>query len=376
MIKRMIVMLVLCGVVLGGVFGFKAFGKKMMMQGMAAASNPPQTVSTIKAETQDWQPELKAVGSLRAMKGADLAAEVAGIVDAIHFESGDDVEEGKILVRLRDSDDAAKLQSLEASMRLAELTLQRDEKQLKAQAVPQATVDADRAALDSARAQMEAQKAVLDKKTIRAPFTGRIGVRSVDIGQYLNPGTTIVTLQQLDPIYIDFFLPEQALPQIKAGQKAVAKIAARPDLTFEGEVSAIDAKVDSNTRNILVRAAFKNPDKVLLPGMFANVTLATGLPQRYLTLPQTAITYNPYGSTVYVVQDQGADEKGSPKLVAVSSFVQTGLTRGDQIAVLSGIKEGDEIVTAGQLKLRNGSPVIINNSIQPTNDPNPKPEDK
>lgn len=374
MTKRMTFMLLLCALVLGGAFGYKAFGKIMMMHFMAKGSNPPQTVSTIKAGMEDWQPELKAVGSLRAVKGADLAPEVAGIVESINFESGDDVEEGKILLHMRDADDAAKLEALQAAVRLAELTYQRDEKQFKAQAISQATLDTDKANLDAARAQADAQKAIVDKKTIKAPFTGHLGIRSVDVGQYLNPGTTIVTLQQLDPIYIDFFLPEKMLPQIQAGQKITAKVDAHPEKEFEGEITSINAKVDQNTRNILLRATLKNPERLLLPGMFATVNITSGTAQRYITLPQTSITYNPYGNTVFIVENNKL-ENGSQQLTAKQKFVTTGDTRGDQIAILSGLTEGEEVVTAGQIKLRNNTPVIINNDIQPTNEADPKLKD-
>ncbi|MDD5586166.1 MAG: efflux RND transporter periplasmic adaptor subunit [Alphaproteobacteria bacterium] len=375
MMKRMIIMLVLVGLVLGGVFAWLQFGHYMMTKAMSASSNPPQTVSTVKAEMLEWQPELKAVGTLRAVKGADLSAEVEGIVDEIHFESGDDVEEGKTLMHLRDADDVARLKSLEATAKLAEITLQRDMKQVKVQAVSQATVDADTANLNSALAQVEQQKAVVAKKTIRAPFAGHVGIRSVDIGQYLNPGMAVVTLQQLDPIYIDFYLPEQLLPQVQMGQKVTAKTDAHPGKALEGDVTALNAKVDPATRNILIRATLKNPERLLLPGMFANVNVVSGTPQRYITLPQTAITYNPYGNTVYIVETKGTNEKGEPQLTAKQTFVTTGETRGDQIAVLSGVKEDDAVVSSGQIKLRNGSPVVINNNIQPANEANPKPED-
>lgn len=375
MIKRMLIMLVLCVLVLGGVFGWVAFRNHMMTKYMAAASNPPQTVSTMKAGYQEWQPEIKAVGTLRAVKGADLAPEVSGIVDAIHFESGDDVDEGKVLLHMRDQDDVAKLESLEAAARLAEITLERDMKQLKVQAVSQATVDNDTANLNAARAQVNEQKAIIDKKTLRAPFAGHIGIRNADIGQYLNPGTVVVTLQQLDPIYLDFFLPEQALPQLQAGQKLTAKLDTYPDRVFEGEITALNSKVDPGTHNILVRATFKNTERLLLPGMFATASIASGAPQHYITVPQTAVTYNPYGNTMFTVVADGTDKDGKPKLSAKQTFVTTGTTRGDQIAVLSGINEDDEVVTAGQIKLQNGSPVIVNNTIQPANDANPKPED-
>jgi len=370
MIKRMIVMLLLVGFVLGGIFGFKFYGNMKMMEHMAASGNPAQTVSAIVAQMEEWQPTLKAVGTLRAVKGADLAAEVSGIVEAIHFESGSEAEEGALLVQLRNADDLARLEALQSAARLAEITLQRDEKQLKSQAISQATYDNDAANLTAARAAVENQKAVLDKKAIRAPFAGHLGIRAVDVGQYLNPGSPIVTLQQLDPIFLDFYLPQQSLPQILVGQKVTAKTDAHPDKTFEGEITAIDAKVDVSTRNVLIRATFKNPERLLLPGMYAEAAVASGKPERYLTLPQTSITYNPYGNTVFVV---GTDGKGTQ--IAKQVFVTTGATRGDQIAILSGIKEGDTIVTSGQLKLRNGSPVTINNNIQPSNDPHPKPED-
>ena len=371
MIKRMIIMIVAVVVILGGIIGFKmamAIGTKKFLSSMPV---PPQTVSTVPASLQEWQQELSAVGTLRAVNGADLSSEVAGIVDKLSFDSGMDVDKGSVLVQLRDDDEVAQLHALQATATLAQVTLDRDMKQLKAQAVSQAAVDNDTAALNSAKAQADAQQAVIDKKTIRAPFAGHLGIRQVDIGQYLNPGTSIVTLQQLDPIYVDFNLPEQAMPQIAAAQKVAAHIDALPGSSFDGDITAINAKVDEATRNIQVRASFKNSDHKLLPGMFAHVAVTVGEPQKRITLPQTSITYNPYGDTVYLV---AKDENG--KLIARQSFVTTGATRGDQISILSGVKEGDEVVTSGQLKLRNGAPLIVNNDIQPSNDINPKPEDK
>ena len=376
MIKRMIIMFVACAVVIGAVFAYKTFGHMMMMKYMGAMSNPTFTVSSIKASKQDWQQEIKAVGTLRAVMGADIASEVAGTVENIFMESGQDVEAGAVLLQLRSAEDFAKLQALIANTRLAEMTVQRDEKQIKLQAISQAVYDADRANLENLRAQMEAQKALLEKKTLTAPFSGRLGIRKVDVGQYLNPGLPVVTLQQLDPIYLDFFVPQQSLPLVKIGQKIVATTDAVQGQTFEGEITAIDAKVDEATRNISVRASFKNPEKTLRPGMFATATIASGEPQSLITLPQTAITFNPYGSTVYIIKPDGTDDKGQPKLVANMAFVETGLTRGDQIAILKGVAEGDEVVTAGQIKLRNGANVAINNSVVPKNDASPMPTDK
>ncbi|MDP9127623.1 MAG: efflux RND transporter periplasmic adaptor subunit [Pseudomonadota bacterium] len=371
MIKRMLIMLLAVAVVLGAVFGFQAFKGAMIAKYMAGMGNQPQVVSDTKAAYQDWQPQLSAVGTARAVNGADMSSEVSGIVQAINFESGADVEKGSVLVQLRADDDIAKLHALEATAKLAEVNYQRDIKQVKAQAISQAAVDSDAATLESAKAQMAEQQAVLDKKMIRAPFAGHLGIRQTDIGQYLNPGSPIVTLQQLDPIYIDFNLPEQSLPQLMVGSKVSATTDATSGQTFDGEVLAINSKIDEATRNVQVRASFRNPDRKLLPGMFATVSIQTGKPLRYITLPQTAITYNPYGNTVFII-----DSTDSEKPVARQSFVTTGETRGDQIAILKGVNEGDMVVTSGQLKLRNGTPVKINNEIQPSNDPDPKPVDR
>jgi membrane fusion protein (multidrug efflux system) len=332
---------------------------------------PSQTVSTTKAVLQDWEQELEAVGTLRAINGADLSSEVSGIVENMSFDSGGDVEEGAVLVHLRDADEVAQLHALEAQANLAQITLDRDIKQVKGQAISQATVDNDMAALNAVKAQADAQRAIIAKKTIRAPFKGHLGIRQVDIGQFLNAGTTIVTLQQLDPIYVDFNLPEQNFPQISDGQRAIARVDALSGRSFNGEISAVNAKIDEATRNVKVRAIFKNPDRNLLPGMFAHVFVATGAPQKLVTLPQTTITYNAYGDTVFVA---AKDEKGT--LTAKQTFVKVGPARGDQIAILSGVNEGDEVVTSGQLKLRNGTPLIVNNEIQPKNDQHPKLEDK
>ena len=371
MTKRMIIMLLIVLVVFGGLFGYKIFEGMMIKKFMAGMGAPEQTVSTMKAGTSDWQPTLQAVGSLRAVNGADLSAEVAGIVGTLNFESGADVEKGTLLIELRDEDDVAKLHALEATAKLAGITLDRDEKQLASRAISQAVVDSDTATLASAKAQVAEQQAILDKKSIRAPFTGHLGIRQVDVGQYLNPGTMIVSLQQLDPLYVDFNVPEQALTQLSIGQKTAIKVTAFPDTVFEGEISALNSKIDEATRNVQVRASIKNPDHKLLPGMFASLSINVGKSDKFVTLPQTAVTYNPYGNTVYVV-----DATDPKKLIAKQAFVTTGETRGDQVAVLSGIKEGDEVVTSGQIKLRNGAPIKINNEIQPKNDANPKPSEQ
>jgi membrane fusion protein (multidrug efflux system) len=373
--KRMVIMLIAVAVVFGGIFGFQAFKAMMIKKFMSSMAQPPQTVTALKAANDQWQPKIEAVGSLRAVKGADLSLEVSGVVDSIAFNSGDDVKEGTVLMKLRSDDDQAKLESLQAVADLNQITYDRDQKQFKLQAVSQATIDTDAANLKNAKAQAAQQQAILDKKTLKAPFTGHLGIRAVDLGQYLAAGTVIVTLQALDPIFVDFFVPQQSVDQLKLGQTVTAKIDAFKDQTFPGEISAINPKVDSSTRNVQVRATLKNADHKLIPGMYATIDISTGAPLNYITLPQTAITYSPYGDTVYIVDDKGKD--GKPQLVARQNFVTTGATRGDQVAILKGVNEGEMIVTSGQIKLHNGSTVLIDNSIQPTADASPNvPHDR
>jgi membrane fusion protein (multidrug efflux system) len=374
MTKRMIIMLLLVLLVLGGVFGYKAFTGIMMGKYFASLGAPVSTVSSIKVVATDWQPKLEAVGSLRAVNGADLASEVSGIVESLHFESGGNVEKEAVLVQLRADDDIAKLKSLEAAAKLSSLTFERSKKLITIQAISQASFDTDQAAFQGAEALVVQQKALVAKKTIHAPFEGQVGIRQVDVGQYLQPGTPVVTLQQLSPIYVDFNLPEVAVSKVRVGQKVNAHLDSIPGQTFEGNITAVNAKVDEATRNIQVRASFANEDHKMLPGMFASVEIDTGAPEKYLTLPQSAITFNPYGNVVYVVD--AADPNGSKKLVAKQVFVTTGARRGDQIAILTGLKEGDEVVTSGQIKLRQGAPIAISNKVTPTNDADPKPVDK
>ncbi|HKW36292.1 MAG TPA: efflux RND transporter periplasmic adaptor subunit [Burkholderiales bacterium] len=375
MIKRMLIMLAVVGALFGGLFGFKSWLGGKIREGIAAQGIPPQTVSTAKAQLAAWQDEFQAVGTLRAVRGSDLAPEVSGVITAILFQSGQEVAEGTPLVQLNNEADVARLQSLSAAVDLAEANYERDKKQLAIQAVSQAVVDADAATLKSAKAQVAEQRALVAKKLIRAPFAGRLGIRSVDVGQYVNAGTKLVTLQALDPVYVDFFAPQKSLSRVALKQKVTLKSDAFPGQEFTGEISSIDPKIDPATRNVQVRATVRNPKRSLLPGMFATISIASGGPERFLTLPQTAVSYNPYGDTVFVVEERKAQD-GKASLIAQQKFVTTGVTRGDQVAILSGIKEGDTVVTAGQIKLRSGFPVIVNNSIEPTNEPAPKPKDQ
>jgi membrane fusion protein (multidrug efflux system) len=372
--KRLIIMLIATGLLFGALFAFQAFKAKMIAQAMAALANPPQTVSTTIATVEEWQPQIEAVGSLRAVSGANLSAQVSGIVSAIHFESDKDVTRGTLLLELQSADDIARLESLQATAELSRITYERDSKLLKSFGVSQQTVDTDLWTWKSNMALVAQQQALVEYKSIKAPFSGRIGIRQVDVGQYLAAGTTFVTLQQLDPIYVDFYVPQQALAALRVGQAATAKIDTFPGQTFTGTISAINSLVDVATRNVQVRAAVANPDAKLLPGMYVTIAVSAGAPQRLLTLPQTAIAYNSYGNVVYRVE--GDAQGGGTRLIARQTFVITGATRGDQVAVMSGVEAGDTVVTAGQIKLRNGSPVVVNNAVLPTADRDPKPVDR
>jgi len=236
-------------------------------------------------------------------------------------------------------------------------------------------VDSDEADLKSKRAQAESQRATIDKKTIRAPFSGRLGITLINPGQYLNPGDKVVTLQTIDPIFIDFNLPQQQISGVSLGQSVAVLSDAYLGQTFSGKVTAIDAKIDTTTRNVQIEATVANPKKQLLPGMFGRAAVDSGEKKTYLTLPQTAITYNPYGATVFITVDK-KDAKGNPQLQAQQVFITPGPTRGDQVAVLKGVSEGAMVVTSGQLKLKNGTPVRVDNTVQPLNDQNPTPQER
>jgi len=376
MILVMVIMLLIVGLIFGGIFGYKAFLARMSRRAMATQKMPPVTVTAVKAGVQTWQPQLQAVGSLRAVRGVDVTSEIAGLVRSVQFRPGEEVKEGQILVQLNADADIAQLRSLEAAAGLAQIVYDRDKKQYAVQAVSQATLDADAADLKSKQAQVAQQAAIVEKKTIHAPFAGRLGISTVNPGQYVNPGDRIVTLQSLDTLYLDFYLPQQELSQISRGQPVAATTDTYPGRTFSGLITTINPKVETDSRNVQVEATFFNPRHELLPGMFASVRVRVGAAQRYLTLPQTAVSYNPYGETVYIIEGSGKGPDGKPILTVRQTFATVGSTRGDQIAILSGIKAGDMVVTSGQLKLKTGSAVIVNNQVQPSNDAAPKPVDQ
>lgn len=375
-LKRMLIMIGLVLLLIAAIVGIKWWTISTMIAGMKPPEAP--TVTTIKASYEEWQPALGAVGTLRAVRGADLALDVAGVVTRINFQSGAEVSQGQVLVQLRDDDEVAQLRQAEAAAALAKVTFDRARRQLDVKAISQADYDNAAADLKARQAAVQQAQAVVAKKQLRAPFDGRAGIVTLSPGAYVNAGTPIVTVQQLDPVFIDFHVPQRSLGELKTGQRAAITLDAFAGRVFEATVSAIDPKVDNDTRNVRIEAAAANPDGVLVPGMFANVSVDVGEQARQLTLPQSAITFNPYGETVFIVKPsakKGPD--GKPEApTAQQAFVTTGNTRGDQIAILSGLEEGTEVVTSGQLKLKNGTPLRIDNSKPPKNDADPTPQEQ
>ncbi len=408
MTKRMLLMLLAVVLVVAVIAGLKIMSIRSFIANMKPP--PAPAVTTIVASLQPWQPRLNAVGSLRAVRGVDVTTEIAGLVRDVNFKSGQEVTKGQLLIQLNADSDIAQLHATEAAAAQAKTVYNRDKAQFEAEAVSKALLDADEADLKTKQALVEQQAALVAKKSIRAPFSGRLGITIVNPGQYLKEGDKIVTLQAIDPILVDFTLPQQQLATLRNGQKINAGTDSFPGESFSGEVQAIDPKVDPATRNVQVSAAIHNPKRALLPGMFATVNVEAGSVQQYVTLPQTAVSFNPYGATVYLVVDADKEPKpaeaksdakaddakaaeaktaaeakktadakradGKPHLIARQSFVVTGETRGDQVAIISGVKPGDSVITSGQLKLHNGSDIVINNKVQPTNDPSPKPADQ
>ncbi len=370
--KRMGFMLLGILLLVGAVVGWKYYNYMQYQKTAAAAPVPSSTVTSTKAEFQQWQPQISAVGTLRALRGVDVTTEVAGLVRSIHFKSGDEVRTGQLLAQLNADSDVALLRSLEAAADLANTVYDRDKELLAAEVLSKAQVDTDAGDLKSKRAQVAQQLAVVQKKTIRAPFAGKLGISTVNPGQYLNPADKLVTLQTIDPIYVDFNVPQQQLQQLAVGQKLTLTTDAAPGQTFVGKINAISPKIDPATRNVMIEATIPNAKRELLPGMFASVKVNSGTENRYLTLPQTALTFNPYGDTVFVIKPTDKkDEKGNVALQVQQVFVTTGPTRGDQVAILKGLDPGAEVVSSGQVKLKNGARVVINNTVVPLSNPNP-----
>lgn len=350
------------------------------MAGQAAANQfiPPQTVSSMKVEASAWQPEMSSVGSLRAAQGADLAFDVSGLVSRVAVKSGQKVEKGEILVELNADDLIAQRRQLEASAELDKTALARARQQLAYKGISQAEFDRAEATYKVAQARINEQQAMIDKRILRAPFAGRVGIVKHNPGAFVNAGEVVLTVQQIDPLFVDLMVPQSRVGEIAVGQTVMVRAQGQSSVPLAGSVTAISPKLDAATRNVAVEASISNNGERLKPGMFADVAILLGNEESHLTLPQAAITFNPYGETVFLVKHTGKKgPDGKPALPeAQSVFVTTGARRGDQIAILSGIQAGDEVVTSGQLKIKNGTPLIINNTVQPPNEAAPKPQEQ
>jgi len=372
--RRTLGMVVAVGLVLGALAAFKVHALQAAAHARAAARPPPVTVAAVTAAESTWQRQFHAVGTLDAVQGVTVSNELAGSVVRIAFASGQHVKQGDLLVQLDVSTDEAQLRGLEAQATLGRITLERARALRAANSNAPADLDSADAQYQQSLAAVDNQRAVIAKRTIRAPFDGVLGIRQVDLGQYLAAGAGIVTLQAVDPIYANFSLPEQDVTLLKVGQAVRLSVEAFPGVTFAGVINALNAKVDETTHNLQVQATVHNADERLVPGMFVRADVVLPREDHYVTLPATAIVYNPYGDAVYVIEPgPGADPPGGGALIARQRFVQLGETRGDQVAVVKGVRAGEQIVTAGQLKLRNGSPVQVNNAIQPADNPAPTP---
>jgi RND family efflux transporter MFP subunit len=352
-----LLVLVVIVAVVGGLSYFQFVLKPTIVKNAisAAFAPKPTAVAVEEAKVEQWPPQLAAIGTLRAYQGIVVAPQVAGVVTAIHFQSGDDVAAGASLVDLDASVEEADLANGQAQLKNANVTLDRARMLIANGNTPQSTVDAALAARDSAAASVEHTRAVIAQKAIKAPFAGRLGLRNVDLGQYVAAGVNLTTLQQLDPIYVDFSAPEGALATLAVGQETILSVDAQPGRSFTGKVTAIDARVSADSRNVTVRAEFANADHKLLPGMFADVTVTIGSPANVLTVSRTAIVYSLYGDNAFVV----VPAKSGDGLIVERRFIRLGATRGERIAIVEGVKVGEKVVIAGQIKLQANSPVVI-----------------
>ncbi|QPK64550.1 efflux RND transporter periplasmic adaptor subunit [Methylomonas sp. LL1] len=357
MIKRILIVLLFTVLILGGIFGFKFYQIQQAISQMVPP--PPAVVAAATVKQEQWSSSLSAVGSLTAISGVDVSNEVVGKIKTIHFESGQSVKQGQLLVELDADTDLAELKGLQAEQDFAQVRFERSEKMIEKKYVSRSDYDQHKAMLDQAMAAVQAKKTLIDKKMIRAPFNGELGIRQVNLGEYLAEGKAIVSLQKLDPIYLDFSLPERHVSQLAKNQPISATVQAYPDRYFSGRIMAISPAVERDTRALKVRALVANQDKALRPGMFAQVQIKSGSNLQVLTLPDTAISYNPYGDSVFLIEQT---EKG---LTVQSRQVVTGQTREGRVEIVSGLRAGDKVVSAGQVKLRNGMPVTLDSQPAP-----------
>lgn len=351
MLKRNIIVVIAILLVIGSLFGTKFSQINDAMQSRKAP--PPATVTTTRVITETWQPSIAAIGDIKATQGIVLANEFAGIVSAIHFKSGQSVNRGDLLIELETSTDKAELKGLLASQNLAQLKYNRQVKLLKTKSTSKSNRDEALALLDQAKAAVITKQSIINKKLIRAPFSGVIGIRQVNLGQYLDKGHSIAPLESLNPLYVDFSLAEKHFSALALGQTVNINVQAYPKQSFSGIVSAINPGVEKNTRAVNLRATLNNAEKLLRPGMFAEVKLLTTDPQPYLTLPDTAITYNTYGESVYIILEKEG------KSIAQYRAIKTGIKKLGRVSISEGLTINDHIVNAGQVKLRNNIPVTI-----------------
>ncbi len=358
MIKRLLILLVLLSALFGGIFGWKHYKAEQSRAAVASMKPPSATVASTMVSSEEWQSSVPSVGTLSAIQGVEVSSEVAGIIDSIGFESGTAIKQGALLVQLDAAAELADLRALEAQLKLARLDYERATALGMRTALSQAQLDRARSQLDSLAAQADAQAATINRKSIRAPFDGVLGIRKVDVGEYLAPGTPIVSLQRLDVLYVDFNVPERYLQQLQVGKTVTIATAAYPEREFTGAVSAISPSVDDKTRNVQLRATIPNTENLLRPGMFARVAVLSGGVESVLTLPRTAISFYPYGDSVFLILGEGEG------MTAERRHVTTGRVRDGKVEVLTGLAAGDKVVNAGQLKLRSGQPVVIDNSVE------------
>ena len=373
MAKRMFVMLTVTLLFVAGL-GFVKFKQiqTAIAQG-AAFQPPPEAVTTVVAEEARWPSTLNAIGTMAPVRGVTVSADLAGIVEDILFESGESVREGQVLVVLDARQEQAQMAAAEAQRVLTRLNFNRMQDLLDQKVVSKAEYESATAESRQAEARVGEIRAAIERKTIRAPFTGSLGIRQVNKGQYLAGGDPVVPLQALNPIYVNFGVPQQAIGQVHVGGGVHITTENLANVAFEGRIIAIDSVVDETTRNIRVQATLANPDGKLRPGMFVQTQMALGADQRVVALPASAVSYAPYGDSVFVVAEM-KDDKGHSYRGVRQQFVKLGPARGDQVAVVSGINPGDEVVTSGVFKLRNGAAVQINNTVKPGNNPAARPE--
>jgi membrane fusion protein, multidrug efflux system len=363
MTKRIIIVVIALFILFGLIFGFHAFRSLMIGKYVKQMMQEPVTISTVKAKSQNWHPTLSAVGNLTAVNGVDVNSQVPGQVVKITFESGQNVKKGDLLVQLDDSLDQQNLKTQQAQLSFSEEDYQRKKTLAHQKVIAQTDLDQAYRTLVQAQAAVASAQLNIDYKKIRAPFDGRLGISQVNLGEYISPGQALVPIQQLDPLYVDFSLPEQQLKLLYKDQPVALTIEAFPNEVFTGKISALNAKSDPNTHTISVRAIVPNPKTELYPGIYAAIHIILPARQAVITLPQTAIAYSLHGDSVFVVV-KGKDPAGKPALIAEQRFVTVGERRGSVAAILSGVKEGEEVVSAGQLKLQPGTVVKVDNSIE------------